>query len=121
MPTRIHETGITFPDSTTQTTSGGPVTTQYAIGSYIIGRPADTNTYNNSTIAGSSLYAVPSAAYWNYSEGSGYWHAPTGFGVGASGILINTGSWRCVSVAGGGTFNSGWSGGGMSGLWVRYA
>lgn len=142
MATRIHNTGITFPDSSTQTTAaaGGGVTslngqtgvidntTQYAIGSYVLGRPNNyTTTYNNSTIAGSSLYATGPTTYRNYdiSENivmSDGWVGGTSLAVTS---LVNTGSWRCVSIAGAGyrsnqgAHNNNQNG--IPGLWVRYA
>jgi hypothetical protein len=89
-------------------------TTQYAIGSYVNGRPQNATKYDNSTIAGSSLYATGNFYYQTSGEGAGwnYWG-----NVNAE-VLVNTGSWRCVSIAG----NNG-SGGniGLPGLWVRYA
>jgi hypothetical protein len=91
-------------------------TTQYAIGSYVLGRPANyTTSYNNVTIAGSSLYAVGSAGtYYLGTE-----NVLFGFGDNST-SLVNTGSWRCVSIAG--QFNSpNSSKSGYSGLWVRYA
>jgi len=110
-----------------QTVSGAP-TTQYAIGSYVIGRPQDFTNYNNSTIAGSSLYATPPTTY--YQQGvseSSYgpsWSNNTG-GMGGTGqTLVNTGSWRCVSIAyyvrntgGYGNYDDR----SLPGLWVRYA
>lgn len=105
-------------------------TTQYAIGSYVLGRPANyTTSYNNSTVAGSSLYAcsastgyrsltneqsqLTGSAFYYYGGGS------LGDSVGNS-SLVNTGSWRCVSIAGqitGANNNIV----GTTGLWVRYA
>ena len=76
----------------------------YAIGSYILGRPANTTNYTvNSTIAGSSLYAT-SCVGPAYSSGS--------FTTTSAAVLINTGTWRCTSPAYGATT-------GYSGLWVR--
>ena len=135
MAVTLVSTGIQFPDSTIQTTAAGAGgvtslngqtgaidnTTQYAIGSYVLGRPANETTYNNSTVAGSSLYAMPTSAAWlvnNESQGV------VGFGcyatnAGQATSLVNTGSWRCVSIAGQGRYaqyrvNA-------AGLWVRYA
>jgi hypothetical protein len=103
-------------------------TTQYAIGSYILGRPQNTTQYNNSTIAGSSLYAVGSLSYYRVNsteEMASQWATSlpnTGNPppLGNLGGLINTGSWRCVSgnargaVSGSNTYAD-------LGLWVRYA
>jgi hypothetical protein len=120
MPTRIHNTGITFPDSSTQTTAGGPVVDQYAIGSYVMGRPQNiSTTYNNSTVAGSTLYAAPPWAIYSNAEGGVQWR--TGLGnsgslPGGSISLVNTGSWRCVSIAAATDSQTG-----SMGLWVRYA
>jgi hypothetical protein len=98
-------------------------TTQFAIGSYVFGRPFNTTNYNNSTIAGSSLYMVGPNNYmrFNAEDNSTAWVLnPPSFN---SATLVNTGSWRCVSIAGGqGTGGAGsgsWYG--TSGLWVRYA
>jgi len=95
-------------------------TTQYAIGSYIIGRPDAYGTYNNTTIAGSSLYATPSVVYRarNTESSAATWGVADFFRADAAPntiYLVNTGSWRCVSAAGGNTVT------GLPGLWVRYA
>lgn len=138
----MHSTGITFPDNTTQTTAasgGGPIVDQYAIGSYVMGRPGNVTSYNNSTIAGSSLYAVSNNGIYKYGaqsgENQGAWNAffslASTMGGGQAQLtsnalgtaLVNVGSWRCVSISGG----SGGGGGpdfdtnGSCGLWVRYA
>jgi hypothetical protein len=126
MPTKIHDTGITFPDLTTQTTAAGS-TTQYSIGSYIIGRPYDYTSYNNSTIAGSSLYATSPmtfVAQGVQAEGGAY--GPilrTAQPIGTPNSLVNTGSWRCVSIAGQGYSSQYgyYDYNGHPGLWVRYA
>lgn len=126
MPTKIHNTGITFPDATIQTTAatGGGVTslngqtgaidntTQYAIGSYVIGRPLNITNYNNSTVAGSILYATTTNGNVGTNEqGQQTW------GNTQLVSLVNTGSWRCVSISSGisGQSNA------FPGLWVRYA
>jgi hypothetical protein len=94
-------------------------TTQYAIGSYVMGRPANSYTsYNNSTIAGSSLYAASSTnnyttSYNEQGQGTSYWY------FSGSTSLVNTGSWRCVSIAG--YYPTGTDTTGQNGLWVRYA
>jgi len=98
------------------------MTAQYSIGSYVIGRPANfTTSYNNTTIAGSSLYAVSSNCNYSNGEGGAVWRAGA---IGNAGnidnsvaSLVNTGSWRCVSIAYG-TNGGGW---GVPGLWIRYA
>jgi hypothetical protein len=124
MAIKLGATGITFQDNSVQTTAGGPVTTQYAIGSYVLGRPQNSTNYDNATIAGTSLYASFAPYAFNHIiEGVGFTGYTTyqatisGYGVmftpGTS--LVNTGSWRCVSLASGsGAF-------GAAGLWVRYA
>jgi hypothetical protein len=100
-------------------------TNQYAIGSYVMGRPQNTTSYNNSTIAGSSLYAswFPFGSLFN-SENSqttnayGRWTVSVGndgANLDATSSHVNTGTWRCVSIAGA-------SGSlGHPGLWVRTA
>jgi hypothetical protein len=91
-----------------------PPTTLYAIGTYVTARPANKTNYAvDSTIAGSSLYTAPPGAEWvgttnfyvySYSNSNAYL---------ITGVLINTGTWRCVSPAyGNGTA-------GFVGLWVR--
>lgn len=81
-------------------------TSLYAIGSYIVGRPANATNYAvNSTIAGSSLFATTGSGSWITSSGT--WRIPSGP------TLINTGTWRCVSPAYS-TGSEGWAG-----LWVR--
>ena len=120
MAIKLGATGITFQDNSVQTTAGGPVTTQYAIGSYVMGRPlTPTVSYNNSTIAGSSLYATSptSVARNNYNEIGQF--QDTNFGAFSNttgGVsLVSTGSWRCVSIA----YSNGTES--VPGLWVRYA
>lgn len=90
----------------------------YDIGSFIAGRPANITAYAvNSTIAGSSLYATGTAMGW-YNGGPFFAQPGSGTqGDAGSYVLVNTGSWRCVSPAG--TTNGG--GFGQSGIWVRYA
>jgi len=90
-------------------------TTQYAIGSYICGRPLNLSAYNNSTIAGSSLYATLPGGYANYNAENGGYYFTNHNGVSYNGTLINTGSWRCVSAAGMSSLPN------YAGLWVRYA
>jgi hypothetical protein len=92
-------------------------TTQYAIGSYIIGRPNNASTtYNNTTIAGSSLYAVSvTVSAYNYNSESG------AQGYTAANSFVNTGSWRCVSISAGTTIVASGTNLAYAGLWVRYA
>lgn len=86
-------------------------TALYAIGSYVTGRPDNTSTYNvNGTVAGSSLYiSSPSAV----SPGGGStWYSYDAAGATALSqqkVLVNTGTWRCMSPA---NF-------GAMALWVR--
>lgn len=81
-------------------------TSLYAIGSYILGRPFNGTNYTvDTTIAGSSLYTV-SALGIAYNSG---WQAPN-----LGQVLINTGTWRCVSPASGNGTNLGYAG-----IWVR--
>jgi hypothetical protein len=83
-------------------------TDQYAIGSYVTGRPQDVANYtNNTTIAGSSLY-VTSLNNGTIARGSSTWSA------GANQSLINTGTWRCLGSAYGNGSTAGYPG-----LWVR--
>jgi hypothetical protein len=121
MAIKLGATGITFQDNSVQTTAGGPVTTQYAIGSYVLGRPLNNTSYNNSTIAGTSLYAAGSQSNTRWdSEGQAMTFIVNN---GSGNSLVNTGSWRCVSIAPGNGINSGLGGDGFGqlGLWVRYA
>ena len=101
--------GITFPDSSTQSAASAPVTDLYAIGSYVTGRPQNFTTYSpNSTLSGSSLYSCSTNAYWRYDNN---W---VGVAAGATVNLVNTGTWRCLSIA--------WASNtdfGNPGLWVR--
>ena len=119
MSVTLESSGIRFPDSSLQTTAataGGPPTTLYAVGTYVVGRPQNLSTYGvNSTIAGSSLYSTDvqnqciSTAYgveWQRTNGR---------------TLVNTGSWRCVSPCGGNQSGNAQTFYGMPGLWVRYA
>ena len=111
MAIKLGATGITFQDNSVQTTAGGPVTTQYAIGSYVMGRPLNSTNYNNDTLAGSSLYIWQPGGMISESSYMG--------GAGGSSAyldLISVGSWRCVSRAyGDGSSKA------SPGLWVRYA
>lgn len=78
----------------------------YAIGGYVVGRPQNYTNYTvNSTLAGSSLYATTTRD-GRYAVGA--WM------TGSGQVLVNTGTWRCVSPAWGNASNEGWSG-----LWVR--
>lgn len=82
-------------------------TSLYAIGSYIVGRPANPTDYAvNSTIAGTSLYATNTNNRWddtlpNWIQGGS--------------VLVNTGTWRCMSPA----YGTGAGQQGYPGLWVR--
>jgi hypothetical protein len=117
----------TWPNQTV-TAAGGGVTSLngqtgaitntdlYAIGSYVNARPRNTTNYAvNSTLAGSSLYTGLFGSIW-------YTGDPTTFtsynALGASNftltsVLVNTGTWRCISPAYGDGNN------GVTGLWVR--
>lgn len=82
-----------------------------AIGSVVLGRPANSTNYAaGSTVAGSSLYATSPWTFY-----SGGWSAIGG--TAAMTTLINTGSWRCISPA----YQESTNGYGLSGLWMRYA
>lgn len=87
-------------------------TSLYAIGSYVLGRPANTTQYDvNATISGSSLYSVSGPIYWS---STGNWSGPVSTNITAT--LVNTGTWRCMSIAdsvGATTLY------GLTGLWVR--
>jgi hypothetical protein len=129
MAIKLGATGITFHDNSVQTTAGGPVVDQYAIGSYVLGRPQNSTSYNNSTIAGSSLYATNNAYANNVafeSPYTGWLPYSVSYGGGARETyaqqsLVNTGSWRCVSLAGGSNNSGTYTSYGNVGLWVRYA
>ena len=83
-------------------------TSLYAIGSFVIGRPANITAYAvNSTIAGSSLYATGPGGYYNSVWNDGL--------VGPAQTLVNTGTWRCVAPC------PSQGGNGGAGLWVRTA
>jgi hypothetical protein len=72
-------------------------TSLYAIGSYVTGRPQNTDNYAvDSTIAGSSLYGCTPAGFYDGAWGE---CSSGGTGNGAGQTLINTGTWRCVSTA----------------------
>jgi hypothetical protein len=120
-------TGISVSASTggvTISASGGGVTSLngqtgaitntdlYAIGSYIVGRPADYTTYSvNSTIAGSSLYTSGVISYY---DGGSFKNGNTFVANTGGAVLINTGTWRATSAAvNGGATNA------QPGLWVR--
>ena len=124
---------------TSATPSGGGVTslngqtgavvntTQYAIGSYVLGRPLNLTNYNDATIAGSSLYASWNACGTSREASVGPAFAPVVMGAGNSyaasvfNSLVNTGTWRCVSIAGGPGGSVGTAVSSNPGLWVRTA
>jgi hypothetical protein len=90
-------------------------TTAYALGSFIMGRPANLTSYVvGDTIAGSSLYAVASGVTWDAAPN---WRTMANNTLNVNPSAINTGSWRCVSPS---NLTSG-LGAGLAGLWVRYA
>lgn len=132
-PSLVAGTGISisgsFPNQTvTSTVTGGVTslngqtgaitnTSLYAIGSYITGRPGNATNYAvNSTLAGSSLYALSTGAFWNNSTSSfyGYNNNVGGAPITGGSTLVNTGTWRCVSPSGNVSSNAYWPG-----LWVR--
>jgi hypothetical protein len=85
-------------------------TTLYAIGSYVSGRPQDrTNYAPDATVAGSSLYATGTCV----ARGASQWNIPSAGTVGV--VLVNTGTWRCMSNAVIDSTNSVAS----AGIWVR--
>lgn len=97
------------------TISTSPPTTLYDIGTYIVGRPYNATDYApNATIAGSSLYGMPTDAYLNNGGTPYIYNAQQGGARQPSTDLVNTGTWRCMSRAWG---NTGDTGG--TGLWVR--
>lgn len=115
--------GVRFNDGTTQTTAASTPTTLYAVGTYVIGRPNSTggSTFAvNSTIAGSSLYAVSAGAVTS-GTGGGVSTPGEGYGITGGSTLVNTGSWRCVSPAGTGPYDGPAGGAGYAGLYVRFA
>lgn len=73
-------------------------TSLYAIGSYILGRPANGNYYSpNDTVSGSILYSC-SGSCW-YSGGSTWGNPYDGTEGGQGGqTLVNTGTWRAMTV-----------------------
>ena len=88
-------------------------TNLYAIGSYVVGRPANQTQYAaNSTIAGSSLYGTDTCTF-RFISGGVWKNNVSGADV-SSPALINTGTWRAMSVAGAIDGNYG-----FPGLWVR--
>ena len=97
----------------TSATPAAAVPAVFAIGSYILGRPANITSYaTSSTIAGSSLYCVGSCIMRN----AGWQILGQGANL-AAGVsaVINVGTWTCVSSA---LYDAG-NGQGFSGLWVR--
>jgi hypothetical protein len=88
-------------------------TNLYSIGGYITGRPANSTSYGvNSTIAGSSLHSTACQVSYDTTFRLN-WASGTAVPAGTT-TLINTGTWRCVSPAGGTIFGSA-----AAGLWVR--
>jgi hypothetical protein len=92
-------------------------TTLYAIGSYVIARPANSTNYTtNSTIAGSSLQSSTSNSYYDSTNlaSFGFYNPYAGASVVTGSDNVGTGTWRCMSRA--------WGNGaliGAQGLWVR--
>jgi hypothetical protein len=85
-------------------------TSLYAIGSYVTGRSANSTSYAvDSTLAGSSLRATSPAT--TYGTGTTFYYydnyASTSYAI--TTVLVNTGTWRCVSPA----YDK------SPGLWVR--
>jgi hypothetical protein len=92
-------------------------TTLYAIGSYVIARPANTTSYAvNSTIAGSSLQASSSSSFYRTTDltSFGFYDPYAGASVVTGSDNVGTGTWRCMSRAYGNGTNVG-----AQGLWVR--
>jgi len=114
MAVTVSGTSITFNDATVQSTAASVPTTAYAIGGYVIGRPLNLLNYAvNATVAGNSLYATS----------SGQGTADVGYGSAGwislnVSVLINVGSWRCVSPS---ANPAGYTNTRQAGLWVRYA
>ena len=99
-------------------------TTQYAIGSYVIGRPNNGNNYDNQTIAGTSLYVTSPTGFYINAINESFSSPAQGFSALNSAFsgsqLVNTGSWRCVSRTYGASNVPSYDAWG-AGLWVRYA
>lgn len=89
-------------------------TNLYAVGSYVTARPMNYTTYSeNSTLAGSSLYATTPGAF--YGGATDFYVMSTNtMTTNIGGALINTGSWRCTSRAA--APNSSRA---FAGVWVR--
>jgi len=97
---------------TSATPASPSVPAAFAVGSYIVGRPANVTNYaTSSTIAGSSLYSVGSGLSRNTSG----WIIPGNGTVFAGSVLVNTGTWTCVSAALYDSTNTT----AFCGLWVR--
>lgn len=76
------------------------------VGSYILGRPNNTNNYNaGDTIAGSSLYQAPPGSQYDGSFSDG-------------GSVVSSGTWRCMSRCWQKVY-AGPSYAGMMGIWMR--
>lgn len=91
------------------------VSNPYSIGSMVMGRPANLTTYNpGDAISGSILYALSGSTRYN-SVGSVF---QDNQGNTLPSVLVNVGSWRCVSPA---YQQTGGANLAYVGLWVRYA
>jgi hypothetical protein len=89
-------------------------TDQYAIGSYVWGRPKNgTNYAINSTVAGSSLYTVTGNVEYVTAAVNNFAKIKDGATSGFTQTLVNTGTWRAMSAAEGTATYFG------CGLWVR--
>jgi hypothetical protein len=89
--------------TTTNVQNAMAASSAWAVGTYIIGRPADSASYTvGTTVAGTSLYATSTGASYN-----------GGWNTGAGQVLVNTGTWRCMSPTNASGAN------GFPGLWLR--
>jgi hypothetical protein len=96
-------------------------TTQFAIGSYVYGRPQNGTAYSGGTIAGSSLYMTSVFSFYTVDQSEQFspgWNSTNGQPGGQT--LVNTGSWRNTSATFGYSSLPG-SQAYSGGLWVRYA
>lgn len=67
-------------------------TSNYAIGSYVTGRPRNATNYAlGNTVAGTSLYAITMGADYESSFNTFYYG-----GSPQTPSLVNTGTWKCI-------------------------
>jgi hypothetical protein len=109
MTITVSATSITFNDGSVQITAPSLPLTLYQIGTYVTGRPQDVVSYPvNHILSGGVLFNTSPSGVWSNAQCPPIW-------AGAGQVLINVGTWRCISPA------FALAGTGRAGLWIRIA